>query len=229
MGLMINKSGDFSIKTNILFDPCDVQLDPYSSFLSSLSAPLHLPVFPTFHQHTMSTTPKNMSPKREFRTPDRAGMDQSMMVEPPSHIEDSAQTPQESTVRLNIQDQQQQRLVRSQTPETQKRRSDRSEVASPGQLAPFGWEEFDVRYEKALREADEDERQMLEEFEQLVKYFNVWASASSVHDNERAVKRLKTRERYVCLAEQSLSQKKQHLGEVVKAFQSALALLNSPS
>lgn len=175
-------------------------------------------------------------------------MDQSMMVEPPSQMEQSTQTPQDATVRLNPQalpdspphDQamrealnggqsrgHQQRHRRAQTPETQKRRSDRSEMTSPGHLAPFDWEDFEDRYEKALQEADEREKQMLEEFAQLVKYFNVWASASSTHDNERATKRLQTRERYVSLSEQSLSQKKQHLAEVVKAFQSALALLRA--
>lgn len=117
-------------------------------------------------------------------------MDQSMMVEPPSQMEQSTQTPQDATVRLNPQalpdspphDQamrealnggqsrgHQQRHRRAQTPETQKRRSDRSEMTSPGHLAPFDWEDFEDRYEKALQEADEREKQMLEEFAQLVK------------------------------------------------------------
>ncbi|KAI2641167.1 hypothetical protein GGS21DRAFT_503327 [Xylaria nigripes] len=197
----------------------------------------------------MSTTPRSLSPKKTPHTPERSVMmDQSMMVEPPSQMELFTQTPQE-TIRQNPQgspespsrtqilsigenqnggnprDQQHQR--RAQTPETEKRRSDRSETLSPGHLVAFDWEDFEDRYEKALQEADDKERQLLEEFEQLVKYFNVWASASSAHDNERAVKRLQTRERYVRLSEQSLSQKKQHLTEVVKAFQSALALLSA--
>ncbi|KAI0109062.1 hypothetical protein GGR51DRAFT_512577 [Nemania sp. FL0031] len=198
----------------------------------------------------MATTPRSSSPAKLPHTPERAMMDQSMMVEPPSEMEQFAQTPQDTTVRLNPQPQPDspsrtqvlkieeapngghprahlQRHRRAQTPETQKRRSDRSEMTSPGHLAPFDWEDFEDRYEKALQEADEKEKQMLEEFAQLVKYFNVWASASSAHDNERAAKRLQTRERYVNLAEQSLSQKKQHLTEVVKAFQSALALLSA--
>ncbi|KAI1431377.1 hypothetical protein GGR50DRAFT_679902 [Xylaria sp. CBS 124048] len=197
----------------------------------------------------MSTTPRSLSPEKRPHTPERTVMDQSMMVEPPSQMERFTQTPQDATVRLTLQmptgspsrtqtlaaedlhngghfrDQQHQR--RAQTPETEKRRSDRSEIVSPDHLAPFDWEDFEDRYEKALQEADDRERQMLEEFEQLIKYFNVWASASSTHDNERAVKRLQTRERYVRLSEQSLSQKKQHLTEVVKAFQSALALLSA--
>ncbi|KAK8064877.1 hypothetical protein PG994_007515 [Apiospora phragmitis] len=98
---------------------------------------------------------------------------------------------------------------------------------TPGRIAPFDWDDFEARYQKALSEADEKEKAILEEFDQLVKYFNVWASASSSHDNERAVKRLQTRTRFVHLSEQKLNQKKEHLSEVVKAFQSALALLSA--
>ncbi|KAK0733587.1 hypothetical protein B0T26DRAFT_736499 [Lasiosphaeria miniovina] len=98
--------------------------------------------------------------------------------------------------------------------------------STPGHLAPFDWEEFESRYEEALADSGHQEQELLEEFEALIKYFNVWASAASVHDSERGVKRLQTRERYVKIAEQSLSQKKKHLTEVVRAFQSALALLS---
>lgn len=101
--------------------------------------------------------------------------------------------------------------------------------STPGHLAPFDWDEFEARYEEALAEADRNEQDLLREFEDLVKvsrlrkmawgrgvlltasqFFNVWASAASVHDTERGVKRLQTRERYVKIAEQSLSQKKRH-------------------
>lgn len=77
------------------------------------------------------------------------------------------------------------------------------------------------------------------------QYFRAWASAASVHDNERAVKRLQTRQRFVNLSEEKMAQKQQHCKflpslasfcfswltipdeEVVKAFESALALLRS--
>jgi hypothetical protein len=98
---------------------------------------------------------------------------------------------------------------------------------TPGHLAPFDWDEFETRYEQALAEANNQEKELLEEFDRLVKvrvdcltlvchmlitfqYFNVWASAASVHDNERGTKRLQTRERFVKIAEQSLVQKKKH-------------------
>ncbi|KAL7620297.1 hypothetical protein AAE478_009290 [Parahypoxylon ruwenzoriense] len=195
----------------------------------------------------MSTTPRSMSPVKQSPSKQGIAADQSMMVELPSHLGDQTgfDSPvEEVTVRLNPQAhspprnqmpredaptvvRNPERHRRTQTPEPQKRRSDRSEVQSPGHLAAFDWEDFEYRYEKALEEADEVEKQLLEEFDQLVKYFNIWASASSAHDNERAIKRLQTRERHVRLSEQTLLQKKQHLSEVVKAFQSALALLST--
>ncbi|KAK4648603.1 uncharacterized protein QC761_111690 [Podospora bellae-mahoneyi] len=102
--------------------------------------------------------------------------------------------------------------------------------STPGHLAPFDWEEFEARYQEALAKANGEEQELLAEFENLIKerllFFNVWASSASVHDTERGVKRLQTRERYVKIAEQNLAQKKKHLTEVVRAFQSALALLS---
>lgn len=98
--------------------------------------------------------------------------------------------------------------------------------STPGHLAPFDWDEFEARFEEALKKAEEDEKDLIKEFEDLIRYFNVWAAAASAHDTERGVKRLQTRERYVRLEEQNLSQKKKHLTEVVRAFQSALALLS---
>ncbi|KAI0882101.1 uncharacterized protein GGS22DRAFT_47783 [Annulohypoxylon maeteangense] len=204
----------------------------------------------------MSTTPRSLSPVKA-PSQNGIAPDQSMMVELPTHLGDETEIiePHEEdvTVRLHSQTQSQpqspplaqglkieqsqeisllrnlamQRQRRTQTPDPQNRRSNRSEMQSPGHLAAFDWEDFEDRYEKALQEADEQEKQLLEEFDNLVKYFNVWASASSTHDNERAVKRLQTRERHVRLSEQTLLQKKQHLSEVVKAFQSALALLST--
>ncbi|SPO07687.1 uncharacterized protein DNG_10382 [Cephalotrichum gorgonifer] len=99
--------------------------------------------------------------------------------------------------------------------------------STPGLLAPFDWEDFQSRYEEALAEIDKDELAILKEFEGLSKYFNVWASSASARDNERATKRLQTRQRYVSLSEENMAQKQKHYDEVLRAFQSALALLSS--
>lgn len=104
-----------------------------------------------------------------------------------------------------------------------------SSPSTPGTLPNFDWDDFVTRYTESLAVADAEEQGFLEEFQQLVQYFNVWASSSSAHDTDRAVKRLQTRERYVRLSEQNLAQRRKHLTEVVRAFQSALALLSQSS
>ncbi|KAJ2903433.1 hypothetical protein MKZ38_009918 [Zalerion maritima] len=89
---------------------------------------------------------------------------------------------------------------------------------TPGTIAPFDWDEFEQRYQGALDDANKTEEQILEEFERLIQYFNVWASAARDHDAQRAVKRLHTREMHVRNSEMTLAQKKEHYTEVVKAF-----------
>ncbi|OAA68180.1 hypothetical protein SPI_00375 [Niveomyces insectorum RCEF 264] len=60
---------------------------------------------------------------------------------------------------------------------------------TPGHIPSFDWDEFEARYEQALNEMNGQEKELLEEFDRLVQYFNVWASAAAAHDDERAVKR----------------------------------------
>ncbi|KAL7919652.1 hypothetical protein ACQKWADRAFT_315484 [Trichoderma austrokoningii] len=86
----------------------------------------------------------------------------------------------------------------------------------PAVLGPFDWDDFEARYEKALVDADDQEQEILKEAESLAKYFQVWSSAASAHDDERAVKRLQTRQRYVNISEEKLAQKQQHYDEVVR-------------
>lgn len=62
---------------------------------------------------------------------------------------------------------------------------------SPGSpiMASFDWEDLETRFEKAMDDAREKEQGLMDEFGKLIKYFNVWASSASAHDNERAAKR----------------------------------------
>ncbi|POR38041.1 Uncharacterized protein TPAR_01769 [Tolypocladium paradoxum] len=117
--------------------------------------------------------------------------------------------------------------MRTPEPQVDQQSADSDTPSTPGHLAPFDWDEFEARYEKALREADDHEREILKEAEGLSKYFQAWASAASAHDDERAVKRLRTRQRFVNLSEEKAAQKQQHYEEVVRAFESALALLQA--
>ena len=41
--------------------------------------------------------------------------------------------------------------------------------STPGHLAPFDWEEFESRYEQALSDANQQEQELLADFERLVK------------------------------------------------------------
>lgn len=98
-----------------------------------------------------------------------------------------------------------------------------------GQLNSFDWDDLETRFEKALADANQNEQALLDEFEDLIKYFNVWASTASTHDNERAAKRyratrclflkgisrltrsrLQTRTHFVKLKETDLASKRQH-------------------
>lgn len=106
---------------------------------------------------------------------------------------------------------------------------ERGTPSSPEHLASFDWDDFEARYENALRETNAEERETLKEAERLskvanscplpgpqtvtdarVQYFQAWASAASAHDDERAVKRLRTRQRFVNLSEEKTEQKQQH-------------------
>jgi hypothetical protein len=66
-----------------------------------------------------------------------------------------------------------QQRQQTRTPEPKKRQSQRVSVqpspSTPGRLAPFDWDDFEARYQRALTDADQQETELLEEFEQLVK------------------------------------------------------------
>ncbi|KAM3065442.1 hypothetical protein ACMFMG_011439 [Clarireedia jacksonii] len=92
------------------------------------------------------------------------------------------------------------------------------------ELPLFNWKEFEQRYEIAIRAASDKEDGLLEEFHYLTEAFQIWAESSSERDNDRAWKRLKTRERYVQLSEDKLRDKKKHYVQVVEALKTALKL-----
>ncbi|KAK5992846.1 hypothetical protein PT974_06268 [Cladobotryum mycophilum] len=140
---------------------------------------------------------------------------------------DDREDDQDDTARLEFE---KNHIPPTRTPEPhvdQQNGGNSTTPSTPGLLGPFDWDDFESRYERALQEADEHEREILKEAEGLSKYFQAWASSASAHDDERAVKRLQTRQRYVNISEEKMAQKQQHYEEVVRAFESALALLRS--
>ena len=48
-------------------------------------------------------------------------------------------------------------------------RAESDTPSTPGHLLPFDWDDFEARYEAALREADENEREILKEADSLSK------------------------------------------------------------
>ncbi|KAF4636859.1 hypothetical protein G7Y89_g1234 [Cudoniella acicularis] len=92
-------------------------------------------------------------------------------------------------------------------------------------LPTFKWADIQQEYVNRLNEVDEEEEQLLEQYVAYSNLFQSWAIAGAERTNSRAVKRLKTREKYVQLSEESLEKKKKHHETVVKAFQDALDLL----
>lgn len=68
------------------------------------------------------------------------------------------------------------------TPEPQsKQQTHRASTPStPGTLAPFEWADFEARYESALRDADEQEKEILKEAEGLSKVgiHGYWCSSA---------------------------------------------------
>ncbi|CAJ0545471.1 Ff.00g089440.m01.CDS01 [Fusarium sp. VM40] len=145
-----------------------------------------------------------------------------------NHIgQDQVKSP--ASQEANMNNMQKHPHANSRTPEPQvdRQASNSDTPDTPGALEPFDWDEYEARYEAALRDADEQEREILKEADALSKYFKVWASAASAHDDERAAKRLQTRRRFVNLSEERMERKQEHYDQVVKAFENALALLRS--
>jgi len=92
-------------------------------------------------------------------------------------------------------------------------------------VTSFDWQDFQTRYIDAISAANEKEDEIMLHFQRLSEYFAVWAMATSHYDEERALKRLKTREVYIQHAEHKLEEKKKHYLQVVEAFKKALELL----
>ncbi|KAM0799132.1 hypothetical protein BDR22DRAFT_340466 [Usnea florida] len=93
-------------------------------------------------------------------------------------------------------------------------------------LEDFDWEGLEERFWVKMEECRRVEEGIRGEFEELIQVFNAWTTAGAAGEEERAGKRLRTRKKFVQLREESLEEKRLHYVKVVKAFESALALLS---
>ncbi|OBT70094.1 hypothetical protein VE03_00634 [Pseudogymnoascus sp. 23342-1-I1] len=101
------------------------------------------------------------------------------------------------------------------------------EVADLHTLPPFDWHGLEDEYFAAMDRANEVEAELSEEFKVLANYFAQWSNVSLAKDQERAVKRFRTRQAHVYHSEDMFSAKKQHHEKVVTAFKTAMALLQA--
>lgn len=92
-------------------------------------------------------------------------------------------------------------------------------------LEEYDWEELEEQFSKRMEAFKAVEENIWQEWRDWGEVFKAWASTISVHDEDRASKRLRTRIAYTQNSEEALEAKRQHYIKVVQAFESALALL----
>ncbi|KAK0515845.1 hypothetical protein JMJ35_001879 [Cladonia borealis] len=95
-------------------------------------------------------------------------------------------------------------------------------------LEAYDWAELEERFHAEMERCGLREDAIQVEFNELLKLFKTWTATGSMHEENRAGKRLRTRITYVQQREQTLEEKRTHYVKVVKAFESALALLGGP-
>lgn len=92
-------------------------------------------------------------------------------------------------------------------------------------LEEYDWAELETQFTKRMEAFKTVEEGIWEEWRGWGEIFGAWASTISVHDEERASKRLRTRIAFTQGSEESLEAKRMHYIKVVQAFEGALALL----
>ncbi|KAF2468151.1 uncharacterized protein BDR25DRAFT_305154 [Lindgomyces ingoldianus] len=95
------------------------------------------------------------------------------------------------------------------------------------QIVDFDWEDLAVRYHHEMRQCQQHEEDLLKEYGELMDFFRVWVESGHAHETDRTYHRLRTRMTHVQSSEEHLEKTRNHYINVVKAFESALNLLNS--
>jgi len=98
----------------------------------------------------------------------------------------------------------------------------------PGEkIEDFDWYALEERYHAAMDNGFHIEKGLTNEWAKLMKTFEIWHNAGKDHEVDRSFKRLKTRVAHVQHSEYNLERTRSHYMHVVKAFESALELLNT--
>ncbi|CAG8918054.1 unnamed protein product [Penicillium salamii] len=93
-------------------------------------------------------------------------------------------------------------------------------------LEDCDWSQLQDKYDDAMEQHGRVEENLRMETARLMEVFMAWSQTTVAQDENRALKRFKTQMQHVQNSEVNVDKKKQHYAEVVKAFQTALALLN---
>ncbi|KAF3001401.1 hypothetical protein E8E13_007194 [Curvularia kusanoi] len=147
--------------------------------------------------------------------------------------QDLQQTPKSGHKRVNSDDTERPTSVQrdrddlGQIPDAGAETSDSDdEHADPAlQIEDYNWQELHERYHNIINTCNAEEKELMEEWANLMEYFRIWANSGHVHETDRTFRRLQTRTVYVQHEEEDLENKRNHYISVVKAFESALNLL----
>ncbi|KAL4953101.1 hypothetical protein BDW69DRAFT_10437 [Aspergillus filifer] len=93
-------------------------------------------------------------------------------------------------------------------------------------IKDYNWSQLESNYIRMMDQHQQSEEELRNYITGLLGVFTRWSQTSVQHDETRALKRFKTQMHHVQNSEESLEKKRKHYMDVVKAFESALALLN---
>ncbi|OGM39954.1 hypothetical protein ABOM_011261 [Aspergillus bombycis] len=102
----------------------------------------------------------------------------------------------------------------------------RNLTPSSEDLTNHDWERLQEAYTNAMEKHGTAEEDLRAQISKLLEVFMAWSQTTVVRDEARALKRFKTQMQHVQNSEEDLEKKRKHYVDVVKAFESALALLN---
>ncbi|PYI06273.1 hypothetical protein BO78DRAFT_369498 [Aspergillus sclerotiicarbonarius CBS 121057] len=97
---------------------------------------------------------------------------------------------------------------------------------SSGNLKDHDWDQLQEEYIGSMEKHEQAEQELRNHVSKLLEIFMAWSETTITRDEIRALKRFKTQMQHVQTSEESLELKRKHYVDVVKAFESALALLN---
>ncbi|GFF45460.1 hypothetical protein IFM58399_07549 [Aspergillus lentulus] len=94
-------------------------------------------------------------------------------------------------------------------------------------LSQCNWTKLQQIYSDIMKQHGDAEEELRARSLRLLEIFTAWSQSAVLRDESRALKRFKTQSQHVQTSEEDLENRRKHYADVVKAFESALALLNN--